>query len=527
MSTDNAKSPADLHVETVRTAITKAATDPAGALTVELFKALAALKQRPETVGQYLALLSELVEADKKVLRRTVIEKSVGEYLPKGRDGTQDTTPDELRDGIEPWPDEVDGAALADELAVLVQRHCVLPAGGADALVLWMLAAYAIDSFRVFPKLLLYSPQKRCGKTTTLEVLAALLPRPLVGSNVTPSVIFRAIETWRVSVLLDEVDTFIHGHDELRGIVNSGHTRASAYVWRVEGDTVREPVRYSTWAPMVVAMIGSPPGTILDRSVTIALERKTKADTVSRLPRTLVEDSAELRQRCQRWADDEGTHLAHADPRMPETGNDRALDNWSALVAVADRLGDDWPARARTAFRTIAASVIDDGDDLSIELLRDLRTILADEPTRTTLRSQLLVDLLNDMPERPWPTVSHGKELSAHRLARLLRPYRIVSGSRREPGSKATAKGYGRDDIAQAIARYLPPEPPPETGTPAQASNHAALSVFESGTDGQVVPDTKSLRASLHAGCAGVPVPKGGAAPATPETRPVPTSEVL
>ena len=507
-----AKEPHELREDTVRAAITKAGTDPAGALTVEVFKALAALKPKPETAGLYLTLVADLVDANKKVLRRTVIEAAVAEYLPKGQTDRTDTTPDELRDGIEAWGETVDGAALVAELVALIERHCVLPKGAAVAIALWVLAAYAIDSFRIFPKLLLHSPQKRCGKTTLLELLAAVMPKPLTGSNVTPSVIFRAIELWQVSLLLDEVDTFIHGNDDMRGIVNSGHTRSTAYVWRVEGDTVREPVRFSTWAPMVLAMIGNPPSTIFDRAVVVPLERKTKDDKVVRLPRGLVEDCETMRRQCQQWANDHAAALAAADPIMPASSNDRAVDNWSALVAVADALGGPWPKRSRDAFRSLLSSAPTDEDDLSIELLRDLADILADRPNDKVFPSSLLVARLNAMDERPWPTIAQGRELTAHRLGRLLAPYRITSGSVRLAGVSSTSKGYKRETIEGAVARYLPPDPPAETGTPAQASGNAGASDCQTGTDEVVVPVADQLRARRGAGCAGVPLSQGDAA---------------
>jgi hypothetical protein len=61
--------------------------------------------------------------------------------------------------------------------------------------------------------------------------------------------------------------------DELRGIVNAGHTRDSAFTVRAEGDR-NEPRLFSTWAPKLVAAIGRLPDTIEDRSIRIVLTRK-------------------------------------------------------------------------------------------------------------------------------------------------------------------------------------------------------------------------------------------------------------
>lgn len=52
---------------------------------------------------------------------------------------------------IEPWPFEVDGAQLLDDLAASARRYIVLPADGAEVLALWTLFTYLIDDVRNEP----------------------------------------------------------------------------------------------------------------------------------------------------------------------------------------------------------------------------------------------------------------------------------------------------------------------------------------------------------------------------------------
>jgi len=84
----------------------------------------------------------------------------------------------------------------------------------------------------VSPFLALTSPEKRCGKTTTLHLLSALVPRPLPASSISPAALFRAVERYRPTLLLDEADTVFgpNGSEDLRCMVNAGHTRAGAVV---------------------------------------------------------------------------------------------------------------------------------------------------------------------------------------------------------------------------------------------------------------------------------------------------------
>jgi putative DNA primase/helicase len=76
-------------------------------------------------------------------------------------------------------------------------------------------------------------------------------------------------------LLLDEADTFVDGNEELRGILNSGHTGDQAYVIRCNPVTL-EPERFSVWCPKSIALIGSLSGTLADRSIEIRMERKTR-----------------------------------------------------------------------------------------------------------------------------------------------------------------------------------------------------------------------------------------------------------
>ena len=68
------------------------------------------------------------------------------------------------------------------------------------------------------------------------------------------------IEAVPPTLLIDEMDSFQEADESLRGILNSGHTKAGARAIRVHGDD-HEVRLYSTWCPKIVAAIGSLPDT--------------------------------------------------------------------------------------------------------------------------------------------------------------------------------------------------------------------------------------------------------------------------
>ena len=149
----------------------------------------------------------------------------------------------ELFGAIEPWGQPVDGEALLDERVHVFGRFIVLPKYAAETLALWTLFTYTHDSFQHSPILLLRSATKRCGKSTAVDLLVELVHRPMPASNVTPAVIFRVVEQYHPTLLIDELDSFIDASDEIRGILNSGHQRRTAMVYRIEEIRgKREPV---------------------------------------------------------------------------------------------------------------------------------------------------------------------------------------------------------------------------------------------------------------------------------------------
>lgn len=128
---------------------------------------------------------------------------------------------------IEIWPSRVDGGFLAEEIRDRLKAHVVFGASSdADCATLWIIGSYLMDDWRLWPRLLVTSPTKACGKSTLLETIDAMAHRGFIVSNASPAAIFRAIEAWKPTLLLDEADTWMKQNEELAGILNSGHLPA-------------------------------------------------------------------------------------------------------------------------------------------------------------------------------------------------------------------------------------------------------------------------------------------------------------
>ena len=290
------------------------------------------------------------------------------------------------------------------------------------------------------------SRTKRCGKTVLLIVLGALVPRRLFASNVTPAVLFRTIEKYSPVLLIDEADSFIRDNDELRGVLNSGHTRTTAVVIRAVGED-HDPRAFSTWCAKSVALIGKLPGTLEDRAIEIRMRRRTASEYVERLRQDRIEATcADLRRQAKRWIDDRQQDLQDADPTVPGVLNDRAADCWRPLLAVADAVGGSWPARAREAALGLSGEATD-GDDVAVDLLHDIRLVFEDAGA-TFIASSELVKKLVEMDSKPWGDWRHGKPITTRAVADRLRAFGVV------PTSNGSARGYHRDRFRDAWTRY-------------------------------------------------------------------------
>ena len=104
----------------------------------------------------------------------------------------------------------------------------MLPDGGAEIIALWAVFTHCHDLFDISPLVAVTSATPECGKTTLLRSLKAVAARAISASNITAAALFRAMEKWKPTLLVDEADTFIGDRDELRGVINSGHERSAA-----------------------------------------------------------------------------------------------------------------------------------------------------------------------------------------------------------------------------------------------------------------------------------------------------------
>jgi putative DNA primase/helicase len=371
---------------------------------------------------------------------------------------------------INPWPDPVDGEVLITNMKAAIRSHVILSEHQSLATSLWIIHTHVIEAAEHSPRLQIKSPTKRCGKSTLLSVIAPMVAKPINTESITTASLFRLIEKYQPTLLIDEADSFLKRDDgrdneEMRGILNAGHAR-SGMVIRTVGEDF-EPRLFKVFGPVAFAWLVKRnmhvAETLEDRSITIELRRRLPSERITRLRSNRTSHLRDLARRTARWVSDHISSLIAADPDLPEELNDRAMDNWRPLIAIADAMSDDLGQKAREAAIKIAEESIGTGEeDASIMALADVAAIFearnaaaqrAGRQQVIQLSSQDLVNDLIALEDHPWANWRRGSPLTKNSLARLLKPFRIHPKQLRF--GNVTMKGYEQAPVMEAKERFV------------------------------------------------------------------------
>ena len=329
----------------------------------------------------------------------------------------------------EPWPERVDGAALLTDISSLIQGYVSMSGYLADGVALWSLATWLHEHLEISTFLNVTSATKRCGKSLLFEVIEELVhwPMPLSG-RVTSAALFRVIEKYSPTLLLDEADTYFGEDAELRGIVNGSQRRQLASILRCVGED-HEPRRFTTWCPKAISGIGKLPDTVIDRCVTICLQRRPPGLA---LPNWSERDKAKIEQlqrKITRWIEDKTRAILKAESELdfPDGLHDRARDVWKILLAIGFVAGGKWDGRKGRAWRACKNISGDTKEETGAreKLLVDLWKVFRESGDPEALPTQQILEKLAAMEGRPWSEWRRGERLSPRGLSSLLKPFKV------------------------------------------------------------------------------------------------------
>ena len=459
-----------------------------------------------ETIQRLAALSTHEYERCRKAeakrlgMRASVLDKEVQSARPRDDDGNDLglTEPDA-------WPEKVDGNDLLDRIVGGLRRHVVMSPLVAEAVALWCVHAHTFEAWQHTPRLAIGAPEKGCGKSLLLDVIACLVPRALQTDSLSEAVAFRLAESHRPVFLIDECDTHLgskNPDDGLRGILNSGHAKGKRALRCVGDDhTVKG---FNTFTPVVLAGIGALPPTLADRSVKITLHRRRADEHIENFRSDRAKHLKALASQAARWTADNKDALRRLDPVMPDGLYNRRADVWRPLIAIADVAGGSWPERARQAAASLESSATDESESITVMLFSDIRTAF-EQYGDDKMPSAKLAEYLNDMEDRPWPEYGRSrKPITVVQIARLLKRHTISPGTIRIDDQ--TPRGYRLDQFKNAFARYLSLSEPQHRHNPQTAAENQP---FQGATSGANVAPWNPPKPAVALSCGGVAAQNG------------------
>jgi hypothetical protein len=343
---------------------------------------------------------------------------------------------------------------ILDDIENQLKRRVVLKSEAHYvAETLWIAHTYFISELDFSPRLAIWSPEKRCGKTLNLEIVELLSKKARRTSSMSPSVLYRMISLDETTVfLIDESDRIFSKKadkeraEAMTSIINTGFKRGSS-VWRCKPNTL-EPEEFSTFAPVALAGIGtsSIPDTVQDRALVIEMRRKFPNETIEEFQSDEEEAIfSPLREALDSWSQEIRDQIRPCRPELPNELHSRAKDCWKPLFKIATYAGSDWLEKARKASLELSLNEADDDDkSYSLRLLSDCREVF----DCIELGSQALVERLCEIEEAPYGHGDH--RLNTASLARNLKTYGI------RPTRTNKLRLYRREDFQEAWDRYLP-----------------------------------------------------------------------
>jgi Protein of unknown function (DUF3631) len=358
----------------------------------------------------------------------------------------------------------VDAAKLFAAIEARILHHMAMPPHLAFVCALWVGQSWIHEHGTYSPILLITSPERDSGKSTLVGIIRLMAKRALSTVGISAAALYRSIERWGPTFVIDEADAAFADNVHLREVVNSGWTPTDGII-RCHHET-HEPELLSTFSPKAIALKGKRvPDTILSRAVFIDLKRRTSTEKVHHFRHVDDEDLQRHRSQFARWAADNGKALGSAQPEPPEGFLNRSAMNWQLMLAIADSIGQG--DRARDAARRIEK--VSDRSSYGERLLADIKTMFDASTLDYVTTKDLITGLLAD-PEAAWsewPPDKPRGPITQKGIAELLREYQILS---KTVGPRREAKGYRKVDFEDAWTRYpAPSKDDADAHTPASA----------------------------------------------------------
>ena len=397
----------------------------------------------------------------------------------------------------EPWPEIVDGDSLLRDIIKRIQRHVVITYDNALTIALWIMMSWVHNEIAIHsPFLNINSAEPESGKTTTMGLIAFLMPKCIATVDATEAAIYRSIDRWQPSFAIDEFDDVLASSDKnkiaLKSVINSGHTKGQGVLRCLEPDYI--PCLFSTFAPKAIGMVGRklPPAT-LSRCIFVELRRRRKNEPFDKFNHADDSELADLRRRLFRWSMDNADILRNASVSMPDELPNRHGDNWKIQFTIADLAGADWGNKARAV--AIKIETGSDSRTASVRALATIKTVFDSIKDDAISSEELIQKITADLETQiglSGSPASRSRKSNCPTFSRDTGSLLIVFGSANDRFAATCARGSSRRGKGTCEMRVYRPLGVSTRHTCHKVNNHAGFLHFLTRHNGVVCDGLKN-----------------------------------
>lgn len=368
--------------------------------------------------------------------------------------------------------DAVPGATLFGQLTAFLRRFIVMGDDLLDLLALWIVGTYLYAIFEYFPYLVLRSPEKRCGKTRTLDSISLLaFNAHQPTASPTEAQIFREPREDGGVQIFDEMEGMTSDKERwssVTSVFNAGFHKGQVVARYRKTSQGQQKETFETYVPRAIASISALETTLEDRSIMFMMQRLLPGQQTERFSlRRLDAEARTLRDDLHIFALSMAPMIAelYDGSEFPGLSNldHRAVDLWEPLLSVAavidasggtgtltkrmtqlaERLGGERASRSADDPNPIIIEVLD--EYVGLGALAKVRAEDLAEKVRTRLG---------------WDS------LTLKALANRLHPLGLKSSRWREGQTNQRGYQFSRTQIDDLARRYTAGNPEqPEHGT--------------------------------------------------------------
>jgi hypothetical protein len=356
--------------------------------------------------------------------------------------------------------DVISGPELLERLEAFLGRFVVMGEDLPALLALWLMGTYCYTAFEYFPYLVLRSPEKRCGKSRTLDLISMLgFNAHQPTASPTEAQIYREPREDGGVQIYDEMENMTGDKERwgaVTGVLNSGFHKGQVVKRYKKTTQTHQGENFETYVPRAIASISSLESTLEDRSIMIMMQRLLPGQTTGRFSlRRLDAEAQILRDDLHIFALTMASTIAELYDESDFPGlsglDHRAVDLWEPLLSIAAVIDANGGAGTLTERMTQlaerlggerASRSVDDPNSSVIEVLDECLGI----GTETRISAH---DLAEKVRLRlGWDS------LTPKALANRLHPLGLKSTRWREAQENRRGYVFTREEIDDLARRY-------------------------------------------------------------------------